>query len=189
MQKVIEETLSGLLNALSLPFTGFSFDESEAPLIRVDIASAHPSRIIGWRGGTLNALQHLVKAIVRTKENLDRAPFIVLDSDGYRKSQEDKVRSIAEAKAEFVRRKHTRVALPPMSPYFRRVVHLHIANTPSLQDLTTESIGEGDYRQIILRLKEEESESAAPMGVSDELSPVISDEDLPGEEELRGLGV
>ena len=59
----------------------------------------------------------------------------------------------AEAKADFVRRTGARVTLPPMSPYFRRIVHTHVAVTPSLSDLTTESVGEGDYRQIVIRLK------------------------------------
>jgi len=189
MQQVIEEALTGLLTSLGLPFSGLSFDQSDEPMIRVEIASVNPSRIIGWHGETLNALQHLVKSIVRTKQRLDRAPFIVLDTDGYRRVQEEKVCKIAEAKAEFVRRKRTRVALPPMSPYFRRVVHMHVSNSKSLQDLTTESIGEGDYRQIVLKLKDEDGEALAPLNVSDELSPVISEETLPGEEDLKEMGI
>jgi hypothetical protein len=58
-----------------------------------------------------------------------------------------------------------------MSPYFRRIVHLHVANTPTLQDLTTESIGEGDYRQIVLRLKDTTAESG------EELSPMMAKDD------------
>ena len=94
--------------------------------------------------------------------------FIVLDVDGYRRAQEDKVCRIAEQKADFVRRKKTNVALPPMSPYFRRVVHLYIAGNENMQDLTTESIGEGDYRQIVLKLKEGE------ISDGEELQPVIA---------------
>jgi predicted RNA-binding protein Jag len=81
------------------------------------------------------------------------------------------VRKIAEQKADFVRRTGSRIALAPMSPYFRRIVHLHISNTPSLSDLTTESVGEGDYRQVVLRLKEEKSKP------SEELTPVMDQKD------------
>ena len=50
-------------------------------------------------------------------------------------------------------------------------MHLHIAESPDLQDLTTESTGEGAYRQIILRLKKE---AAGDDG--GELAPVIAEE-------------
>ena len=55
-----------------------------------------------------------------------------------------------------------------MSPYFRRIVHLHVANAPTLADLTTESVGEGDYRQIVLKLKDEHAK------IGEELTPVMS---------------
>ena len=64
-----------------------------------------------------------------------------------------------------------------MSPYFRRIVHLHIANTPSFSDLMTESIGEGDYRQIVLRLKDESAGGTGGSAPSEELSPVMAKDD------------
>lgn len=151
---LIRETLSTILDKLGLSFSDITCAQEE-DLLRVEITSEAPSRIIGWHGETLNSIQHLVKSIIRQQEGLDRSPFIVLDVDGYRTQQEDKVRKIANQKADFVRRTGSRVALPPMSPYFRRVVHLHVANTDDLQDLTTESAGQGDYRQVVMRLKEE----------------------------------
>lgn len=168
---LIEKTLRDLLTHLDLPVERVVVCDEEGGIVRADITSGNPSRIIGWHGETLNALQHLVKSIVRARQGLDRSPFIVLDVDGYRRIQEDKVRSIAGQKADFVRRTGSRIALPPMSPYFRRIVHLHVANTPDLQDLTTESVGEGDYRQIVLRLKKEQMKSG------EELSPVIAKDD------------
>jgi len=168
---LLKDILSGLLKFLDLPSDGLTVKTEEDGLTRVDILSSNPSRIIGWHGETLNALQHLAKSMLRAKEKLERTPFVVLDVDGYRKMQEEKVCKIAEQKADFVRRTGNRVALQPMSPYFRRIVHLYVANNPQLQDLMTESVGEGDYRQIVMRMKEEKSES------SGELSPVISQDD------------
>lgn len=167
---LIQSTLSELMSYFGFAIDSISVKE-EADIIRVDITSPEASRIIGWHGETLNAIQNLVKSIVRTKEKLERAPFIVLDVDGYRAMQEDKVRKIAEQKADFVRRTGNRVALSPMSPYFRRIVHMHVTNTPALADLTTESVGEGEYRQVVLKLKQEKDQ---PSG---ELSPVISEDD------------
>ena len=174
MDTLIKELLAGILERLELPFSDISVAE-EGDYTRVDIVSEKPSRLIGWHGETLNSIQHILKAMIRTQKGLKRSPFIVLDTDGYRREQEEKVKRIAEQKADFVRRTGSRVALSPMSPYFRRIVHLHIAGTEALADLTTESSGEGDYRQVILKLKDE---SAGPQSSDEgELSPVMADND------------
>lgn len=169
----VQQTVIQLLDHLGLQH-GDVRARQDGDTVRVDIDSSEASRIIGWHGETLNSIQHLTKSIVRTKEKLAASPLIVLDVDRYRSEQEDKVRRIAEAKADLVRRTGNRIALSPMSPYFRRIVHVHIASTPALADLTTESIGEGDYRQIVLRLKNEKKDSVAS---GEELTPVIPADD------------
>ena len=170
----LKDILGSLLQHLSLSFTDITVKDEE-DLTRVEIVSSEASRIIGWHGETLNSLQHLVKSIVRSQDKLERSPFIVLDIDGYRRTQEDKVRRIAEQKADSVRRTGSRIALSPMSPYFRRIVHLHVANTPGLSDLTTESVGEGEYRQIVMKLKEEKGQESS--SGSEELQPVFAKDD------------
>jgi len=165
MQDLIKSILPELLGKLNLSFTDIRVDDADDTMIRVDIDSTDASRLIGWHGETINSIQHLLKALIRSQKKLERSPFIVLDVDGYRKAQEEKVCRIAEQKVDFVRRKKTRIALPPMSPYFRRIVHLFVANHPSMQDILTESIGDGEYRQIVLRLKEgsmDEGEELVP---------------------------
>lgn len=171
MNDLIIDTTGKLLTLLGIPFSEITVKE-DGDMTRVDVVSPEPSRLIGWHGETLNAVQHLVKSMIRTAKGLERAPFIVVDTDGYRIMQEDKVRRIAEAKADFVRRTGARVTLPPMSPYFRRVVHMHISSTPDLADLATESVGEGDYRQVVIRLKNGKVSDS-----SEELSPVMAQDD------------
>lgn len=171
---LIQSTLTRLLQELGLSQSGITINK-EGDLTRVEIASQDASRIIGWHGETLNAIQHLLKSIIRSAEKLDRTPFILLDVDGYRRIQEDKVKRIADQKADFVRRTGNRIALAPMSPYFRRIVHLYVADHPQMKDLMTESIGEGEYRQIVLRLKEEKKGGTMKSG--EELQPIISKDD------------
>lgn len=180
---LIKDVLGKLLQLLDLPFDAIDVHETEGEgFTRVDITSSAASRLIGWHGETLNSVQHLLKSILRSMEKLEKSPFLVLDVDGYRREQEDKVKKMAENKADFVRRTGTRVALAPMSPYFRRIVHLHIASNPQFQDLSTESIGEGDYRQVVLRLKSKKGPA-----VGEELSPVM--EDAPKGEGFENLDV
>lgn len=169
---LIEETLGNLFKEINLPYDGCDISEGNG-FIRVELKSSKASHIIGWHGETLGSIQQLLKTIIRAKENLDRAPFIILDIDGYLKSKEEKVCRMAEQKADLVRRTGNRVALAPMNPYFRRVVHLHVADHKDMQDLTTESTGQGDYRQIVLKLK---NAKAAP-AQGEELSPVIAEEE------------
>lgn len=178
---LVKDTIGQLLTRLDLSFSDVVVSDEE-DYVRAEIVSDTASRIIGWHGETLNSIQHLAKSIIRQQANLERSPFLVLDIDGYRKSQEDKVRTIAEKKADFVRRTGSRVALAPMSPYFRRIVHLHIANTPALSDLTTESSGQGDYRQVVLKLKDE-----SKVRDGQELSPVMAEDD--GDDDLGNLDI
>lgn len=166
----ITDTLGTLTQMLGLPYAGCTISE-EADIVRIEMQSEDPSRLIGWHGETLSSLQHLLKAMVRSKDPGDRT-FLVLDVDGYRRAQEEKVRRIAEQKAEFVRRTGSRISLQPMSPYFRRIIHLHVANTPTLADMMTESVGQGDLRQIVMKLKEEKGIAAG-----EELTPVMAEDD------------
>jgi spoIIIJ-associated protein len=171
MQDTAVKIIGELLGLLSIPFTEIQ-TKQEGDILRINVVTPETSRLIGWHGETLNAVQHLVKSVIRTQQKMEKAPFIVLDTDGYRTEQEQKVCRIAEAKAEFVRRTGARVTLPPMSPYFRRVVHTFVASTPALADLTTESVGEGDYRQIVIRLKSQKNVDSG-----EELSPVMATDD------------
>jgi spoIIIJ-associated protein len=177
---LIKSTLSTLLNHLKLDHSDITVTQ-EGDVTRVEMMSTEASRIIGWHGETLNSIQHLLKSIIRTFENLERTPLIILDVDGYRRMQEEKVKKIAEAKADFVRRTGNRIALSPMSPYFRRIVHLYVAGDPKMQDLTTESVGEGDYRQIVLKLKEEQQ---GKFKTGEELAPV-----MPADDGLENLDI
>lgn len=170
---MIKDTVSKVLTELKLDFSHVLVEEADN-IIRVDIVSETASRIIGWHGETLNSIQHIVKAILRTQLEMERSPFLVLDVDNYRRAQEEKVCSIAEQKADFVRRTGNRVALPPMSPYFRRVVHLFVANHEDMQDLTTVSSGSGNFRQIVLQLKKQPEKESA----DEELSPIIEEESV-----------
>lgn len=172
---LVRSLLAGILDRLGIPYDDITVS-AEHDLVRVDIVSSQANRLIGWHGETLQAVQQLLKSMLRTAASLDRAPLVIVDVDGYRRMQEDKVKQIAEAKADLVRRTGNRIALRPMSPYLRRVIHLHIAESPAFADLTTESMGEGEYRQIVLRLKQERPRTAAQS--SEELAPVFEDDGL-----------
>ena len=65
--------------------------------------------------------------------------------------QEANVIKMAERKADFARSSQQPQSLPAMAPYFRRLIHLHLAE--KFEDLVTESDGEGDFRHVIIKPK------------------------------------
>lgn len=155
MEDLIQEILAELLKNLGVVFRKFKItidDEHEpSPLYRVDIDSDEAATLIGYHGETIYALQHVLKTLIwrKTNENL----FLVLDVDGYRARQEESVIALAMRKVETARKTMQDQSLPPMSPYFRRVVHMALAK-PGFSDILTESIGEGDHRAVTIKVKQ-----------------------------------
>lgn len=104
--------------------------------------------LIGRRGETLAALQLLVSLIVghRTKHRMR----IVVDAENYRERREENLRSLALRVAQQVRNYRRSIALEAMPPHERRIVHIALAES---KDISTESIGEGDARRVVIALK------------------------------------
>lgn len=155
LEDLIQETLALILKNLQVPFRKFKVTsevskKSTAPLYRIDIDTDEAATLIGYHGETIYALQHVLKTLVWKKT--DQNVFIILDVDGYRKRQEESVRALAVRKVEAARKTFEDQMLPPMSPYFRRVVHLELAK-PSYADIVTESMGEGESRAVVIKVK------------------------------------
>lgn len=104
--------------------------------------------LIGRRGETLSALQLLVSLIVghRTKHRMR----IIVDAENYRERREENLRSLALRVAQQVRNYRRSIALEAMPPHERRIVHIALAES---NDISTESIGEGEARRVVISLK------------------------------------
>ncbi|HZO74182.1 MAG TPA: RNA-binding cell elongation regulator Jag/EloR [Ktedonobacteraceae bacterium] len=104
--------------------------------------------LIGRRGETLAALQLLVNLIVRHRTR--RRIRIIVDAENYRERREENLRSLALRVAQQVRNYRRSIALEAMPPHERRIVHIALSDS---QDISTESIGEGDERRVVISLK------------------------------------
>ncbi len=104
--------------------------------------------LIGRRGETLAALQLLVSLVVshRTRHRMR----IVVDAENYREHREENLRSLALRVAQQVRNYRRSIALEAMPPHERRIVHIALSDS---RDISTESIGEGDERRVVISLK------------------------------------
>jgi spoIIIJ-associated protein len=145
--EITVDVLQHILRYINMPATVQV--RSTNPLT-LNISGIHENLglLIGRRGETLAALQLLVSLIVghRTKHRMR----IILDAENYRQRREENLRSLALRVAQQVRNYRRSIALEAMPPHERRIVHIALAES---KDISTESIGEGDARRVVISLK------------------------------------
>ena len=138
--------LSGLTERMGVP-VGIALQESPEQL-RMQMTGEGMSLLIGRRGETLDALQYLTSLnINRGREEYLR---VSIDTENYRAKREEALRKLAIRMAGRAKKSGRRVALEPMNPYERRILHSALQDDP---DVTTHSEGEEPYRRVIITLK------------------------------------
>ena len=101
------------------------------------------------RGGEgLQALQHLVATAFRKQLGDDNR--IVIDCNGFRKDKDAELRQMARFIAEKARSSGVPQEMGPLNPYERRIVHLAIAEDPTV---SSESIGDAFLKTVIIATK------------------------------------
>lgn len=121
-------------------------EEKPGDQLTFDVMGDDLGILIGRRGQTLASLQFMVRLIV-SHQTKSWVP-IVVDVESYRRRRSEKLEALAERLAEQVRERGRPFTLRPMLPYERRIIHLALADYPSV---TTESIGEGESRRVVIR--------------------------------------
>lgn len=124
------------------------FPNEKDPTLKVVSVSSESdlSLLIGKNGQNLKAVEHIAK-LITFKKAPEQANFI-LDVNDYRKSRAHFVIQNAAEVANRVRETKKAEALPPMSSYERRLVHIELASHPEVE---TESIGEEPQRRVVIR--------------------------------------
>lgn len=119
-------------------------DEETVPLI-LDVQTVGADTLIGPRGETLAALQHILRLLVNRR--IGRMVNIVVDVQSYKQRREQYLRRLAERMARQAVSSGRTVYLEPMPPSERRIIHLALRDHP---DVTTQSIGEGHRRRVTI---------------------------------------
>lgn len=104
--------------------------------------------LIGKRGQTLDSLQYLVSLVVNKQTTT--YVKVKLDTENYRKRRKETLENLAHNIAAKVKRIHKSVALEPMNPYERRIIHSALQNDKYVE---THSEGEEPYRKVVVTLK------------------------------------
>lgn len=119
--------------------------ELDGDVLKVELDGDDMGVVIGKRGETLDALQHLTSLNVNTGDG----DFIKvsLDTEGYREKRIKTLENLAAKLASKVAKTRHNVTLEPMNSYERRIIHA------SLQDnefVTTYSVGQSPNRKVVI---------------------------------------
>ncbi len=118
--------------------------DEDAPWI-LQIKGRDLGMLIGRRGETLASLQYITRLIA--SRELQRRANIVLDVEGYKTRREQMLQKLAIRMAEQAVQLGRTVAMEPMPPYERRIIHLALRDNPQV---STQSVGEGEHRKVTI---------------------------------------
>ena len=116
--------------------------------VRINIDGEDGNVLIRHQGETLAAVQHVVSAIFR--HEFAEGQRLVVDCMGYRKGKDSELRQMAIFLAGKAKDSGLAQEIGPLNPYDRRIVHLGVAEVPSV---TSESIGDAFEKTVIISVK------------------------------------
>jgi spoIIIJ-associated protein len=122
--------------------------EETAEGTRINLEGEDGGVLVRRGGEGLQALQHLVATAFRKQLGDDNR--IMIDCNGFRKDKDAELRQMARFVAEKARSSGTAQEMGPLNPYERRIVHLAIAEDPTV---TSESIGDAFLKTVIISTK------------------------------------
>lgn len=120
------------------------YEGDEGELI-LDISGKDMAVLIGRHGKTLDALQFIVSMI--TVRTIGFRYPVIVDVEGYKNRQRQKLESIAHSSANRAASQHRKVGLRPMTPYERRIIHIALGDDDRVE---TVSEGEGPSRHVVV---------------------------------------
>lgn len=116
--------------------------------ININVIGDDMGILIGKRGQTLDSLQYLVSLVVNKESK--KFNRVKLDTENYRERRKATLENLARNISLKVKRIKKPVALEPMNPYERRIIHSALQND---KYCTTKSEGEEPYRHVVVILK------------------------------------
>ena len=145
--KAVEDFLKNTMKAMDMEVELKTEIDQDGALC-VDMSGEHMGILIGKRGQTLDSLQYLANRVAnKHQEGYVR---VKLDTENYRARREETLRHLAKNIAHKVKRSRRPVALEPMNPYERRIIHSALQSDPYVM---THSEGEEPFRKVVITLK------------------------------------
>lgn len=137
------EFLEGLFKLLKI--TACTELVSEGEKVEINVTAANTTSIIGKHGAMLDAIQTLAGAVANTGR--DDYKRVVVDCENYRENREATLNKLAENLAQKAIRLGKKIALEPMNPYERRIIHAALSER---EGVSTTSEGKEPNRYIVI---------------------------------------
>ena len=144
MEEKIEMFLKGLLEHMGSKAVPHAV-KGEGNTYNVELTGEDLGYLIGRRGDTLDALQHLANYTIN--RGVEGHIRINVDAEDYREKREDSLRRYARKKAQQVLKVRRRTTLEPMNAYERHVIH---AALQDMDNITTHSTGTEPNRRVVI---------------------------------------
>ena len=144
VEEKIEVFLKGLLEHMGSQAVPHAWKEAENTYM-VELVGQDLGYLIGRRGDTLDALQHLANYTIN--RGVEGHIRINVDAEEYRQKREESLRRYATKKAQQVLKAHRRTTLEPMNAYERHVIH---ATLQDMDRITTYSVGTEPNRRVVI---------------------------------------
>ena len=144
VEEKIEQFIKGLLehmNSQAVPHCVKGKDDNYF----VELVGEDLGYLIGRRGDTLDAIQHLANYSVN--RGVEGHVRINVDAEQYRQKREESLTRYAQKKAQQVLKAHRRTTLEPMNAYERHVIH---AALQDMSNITTYSVGSEPNRRVVI---------------------------------------
>ena len=144
MEQRIEVFIKGLLEHMGSDAVPHAW-KAEDDTYQVDLVGEDLGMLIGRRGETLDAIQHLTNYTINRDSN--KRSRINVDAENYRLKREESLRRLAVKVAGKVVKYRRNITLEPMNAYERHVIHATLQDVP---DVTTYSTGTEPNRRVVV---------------------------------------
>ena len=144
VEEKIEVFIKGLLEHMDSNAVPHCWKD-EGNTYKVDLVGDDLGYLIGRRGDTLDAIQHLTNYTIN--RDVEGHIRVNVDAECYREKREESLRRYARKKAQQVLKARRRTTLEPMNAYERHVIH---AALQDMENITTHSTGVEPNRRVVI---------------------------------------
>ena len=152
LEEQVENFLKGLLERMESTAVPHAFRKDEET-IGVELTGEDLGAMIGRRGETLDAIQHLANYALN--HDASKRTRVTVDAENYRGKREESLRHLARKMAAKVTKYRKNMTLEPMNAYERHVIHATLQEMPNV---TTYSVGTEPKRRVVVAYEKKPQE-------------------------------
>lgn len=139
--------IQDVLEAMHMDHVEVTAEVDKEGALSINMDGKNMGILIGKRGQTLDSLQYLTNRVANKMQS--GYVRVKLDTEDYRRRRKETLENLAKNIASKVKRTRRTVALEPMNPYERRIIHSALQSDPAV---STHSEGEEPYRRVVVTL-------------------------------------